>query len=229
MNKRGLAALDVLLILCFQSEAGNGEIEEILKQAGAMRAIELNPSTSTPAIATATTMVNENFVAMTLTTTNNEISSIAFLNYFKYNKERNKPGDVKNCLLVIATLIVTAMYQAVLSPPGGAWQDNNSGGGSGSASKAHGFSVALYMMLVLTTEFPVQLELRASIVINESTSFMLTSSRGCFYRYVHKSKRCSSVDSGDLGPKTLVDSGVGHHCGFDIGIVDLALSKATPW
>ncbi|CAL5331259.1 unnamed protein product [Camellia sinensis] len=52
---------------------------------------------------------------------------------------------------------------------------------------------------------------------------------GCFYRYVHKSKRCSSVDSGELGPKTLVDSGVGHHCGFDIGIVDLALSKATPW
>ncbi|CAL5382605.1 unnamed protein product [Camellia sinensis] len=121
MNKRGLAALDVLVILCFQSEAGNGEIEEILKQAGAMRAIELNPSTSTPTIATATTMVNENFVAMTLTTTNNEISSTAFLNYFKYNKERNKPGDVKNCLLVIATLIVTAMYQAVLSPPGGAW------------------------------------------------------------------------------------------------------------
>ncbi|KAI8026688.1 hypothetical protein LOK49_LG02G00875 [Camellia lanceoleosa] len=137
MNKRGLAALDVLLILCFQSEAGNGEIEEILKQAGAMRAIELIPSTSTPAIATTTAMVNENFVATKLTTTNNEISSITFLNYFKYNKERNNPGDVKNCLLVIATLIVIATYQVVLSPPSGAWQDNNFGGGGGSASKAH--------------------------------------------------------------------------------------------
>ncbi|THG00404.1 uncharacterized protein LOC114296743 [Camellia sinensis] len=101
-----------------------------------MRAIELNPSTSTLAIATTTAMVNENMVATTLTTTNNEISSIAFLNYFMYNKERNKLGDVKNCLLGIATLIVTSTFQAVRSPPSGAWQDNNSSGG-GSASKAH--------------------------------------------------------------------------------------------
>ena len=55
-------ALDVRLILCFESEAGNGEFEEILNQAGAMRAIELNPSTSIPAIVTATAMVNENGV-----------------------------------------------------------------------------------------------------------------------------------------------------------------------
>ncbi|KAL7242299.1 hypothetical protein ACSBR1_014795 [Camellia fascicularis] len=35
--------------------------------------------------------------------------------------------------------------------------------------------------------------------------------------------RCSSVDSRELGPKVLADSGVAHHRGFDIGVVDSML------
>ncbi|KAJ0047629.1 hypothetical protein Pint_15764 [Pistacia integerrima] len=36
------------------------------------------------------------------------------------------PSDVRNVILVVAILIATAAYQAGLSPPGGAWQDEYS-------------------------------------------------------------------------------------------------------
>ncbi|XP_019082400.1 PREDICTED: uncharacterized protein LOC104699447 [Camelina sativa] len=44
-----------------------------------------------------------------------------WLDYFKYKKDRVSPKDVRN---VIAILIATATYQAVLSPPGGVWQED---------------------------------------------------------------------------------------------------------
>ncbi|CAA2972947.1 ankyrin repeat-containing BDA1-like, partial [Olea europaea subsp. europaea] len=44
--------------------------------------------------------------------------------YFKFDKAKETPSEVRSVLLVVATLITTATYQAVLSPPGGVWQED---------------------------------------------------------------------------------------------------------
>ncbi|XP_054814083.1 uncharacterized protein LOC129314598 [Prosopis cineraria] len=43
---------------------------------------------------------------------------------FRYQKSRDSVGDVRTALLTVAVLMATATYQAVLSPPGGLWQDD---------------------------------------------------------------------------------------------------------
>ncbi|XVE86169.1 hypothetical protein DITRI_Ditri18aG0014300 [Diplodiscus trichospermus] len=48
-------------------------------------------------------------------------------------ESKNMSSDTRNALLVVAVLIITATYQASLSPPGGVWPgDNNNSNGSGS-------------------------------------------------------------------------------------------------
>lgn len=44
--------------------------------------------------------------------------------YFNNLGNGNRCKSPRNTILVVAVLIVTATYQAVLSPPGGYWQDN---------------------------------------------------------------------------------------------------------
>ncbi|CAE6132224.1 unnamed protein product [Arabidopsis arenosa] len=49
------------------------------------------------------------------------------LSNLSMNKDRSiNASDPRNAILVVAILIVTATYQAGLSPPGGFWQDNSS-------------------------------------------------------------------------------------------------------
>ncbi|KAL7264390.1 hypothetical protein ACSBR1_002359 [Camellia fascicularis] len=54
-------------------------------------------------------------------------------------------------------------------------------------------------------------------------NFRLSNIKGCYYCFVYKRESCSSVDSGELEPEALVDSGVAHRCGFDISFVDSTL------
>nr|POE75358.1 hypothetical protein CFP56_19074 [Quercus suber] len=42
---------------------------------------------------------------------------------FQYNPKKDKAGDVRNILLVVATLIATVTFQAGVNPPGGVWQE----------------------------------------------------------------------------------------------------------
>ncbi|KAA8515829.1 hypothetical protein F0562_018560 [Nyssa sinensis] len=114
LNKRGLTALDVLLIV--QSESGDREIGEILQQAGAMA-----QATAVDEIQLVTT--NNPSDHDEAVTEQRQHESVQWPDYFKYNKIRDSPSEVRNCLLVIAALIATATYQAVLSPPGGVGQD----------------------------------------------------------------------------------------------------------
>ncbi|KAG6635877.1 ankyrin repeat-containing protein BDA1-like isoform X2 [Carya illinoinensis] len=44
---------------------------------------------------------------------------------FVFREYMELGNDTRNMLLVVATLAVTATYQAALSPPGGVWQDNS--------------------------------------------------------------------------------------------------------
>ncbi|KAJ8573405.1 hypothetical protein K7X08_009916 [Anisodus acutangulus] len=112
-NEGGLTPLDVLGL--FQSEAGEREIEEMLREAGPMRARESQTTSQESTI-----RVNEE----------SRSPAKKLLDYFKYDTIKDSPGSVRNTLLVLAVLIATATYQAVLSPPGGIWQDDNWGTGN---------------------------------------------------------------------------------------------------
>ncbi|KAI4356201.1 hypothetical protein L6164_000242 [Bauhinia variegata] len=103
-NESGLKALDVLLQ--FQSEAGDLEIEATLLKAGAIRSRGVSSSVEPSRFASRTEELED---------------------FFRYKKGRDKPSDVRTALLTVAALILTATYQAALSPPSGLWQDDGSG------------------------------------------------------------------------------------------------------
>lgn len=182
MNKTGLTALDVLLI--FPSEAGDREIKEILHSAGAKRAqdIAFPPSS----------FGTQNHARLNSTTTVETcpMQPNNLVNYFRFHRGRDSPGEARSALLVIAVLVATATYQVGLSPPGGVWQDNSGTNQSNSTAtnKAHfagqsifsslgiisfgifvlfnsiGFSVSLYMISILTSKFPMHFELQICLL-----------------------------------------------------------------
>ncbi|KAJ9678598.1 hypothetical protein PVL29_020695 [Vitis rotundifolia] len=182
MNKTGLTALDVLLI--FPSEAGDREIKEILHSAGAKRAQDI----AFPPASFGT----QNHARLNRTTTVETCSMQPnnLVNYFRFHRGRDAPGEVRSALLVIAVLVATATYQVGLSPPGGVWQDNSGTNQSNSTAtnKAHfagqsifstlgiisygifvlfnsiGFSVSLYIISILTSKFPMHFELQICLL-----------------------------------------------------------------
>ncbi|KAI4353271.1 hypothetical protein L6164_002234 [Bauhinia variegata] len=100
-NENGLTPLDVLL-LC-QNDSGDILIERAFLGAGAMTSRGISTSLEASQI----TSRNEEFL--------------------KQRKDRDQPNDAHAALLTIATLILSATYQAVLSPPSGLWQDDGLG------------------------------------------------------------------------------------------------------
>ncbi|KAL6131782.1 hypothetical protein ACLB2K_070155 [Fragaria x ananassa] len=101
--------------------------------------------------------------------------------FFKFKRGRDSPSDVRTVLLVVAVLVATASYEIALNPPGGLWSDTNlSKNGTepphlagtsniasyyplysifGAIFNCIGFSVSLQMIYILTTGFPLRLEL----------------------------------------------------------------------
>nr|GMD62140.1 pentatricopeptide repeat-containing protein At1g02150 [Ipomoea batatas] len=166
LNNAGLTPLDVLLI--FQSEAGDREIEEMLRRAGGARARDFSLQ-SLEADRTATSDLDQG---------RPQSPAKQLLNYFKYDTIKDSPARVRNTLLVIAVLIATATYQAVLSPPGGVWQDDSNDHVAGKSvmgshkpiayslflvSNSVGFFTSLHIICLLTNAFPLHLELQISI------------------------------------------------------------------
>ncbi|KAL7125955.1 hypothetical protein ABFS83_14G151800 [Erythranthe nasuta] len=178
LNEKGLTPLDVLL-----SRGSDSEIEEILSLYGATRAQETNP-----------------FLEIQIETPRGERNtgrpkseSKKLQDYFKYDKTKESASKARNTLLVIAVLIATAAYQAVLSPPGGVWQDDftpgtdatkNSTTAAGKRHKAGqavmgtqnqvsyglfllfnsiGFFMSLHMMDFLTQGLSMKFELRIAL------------------------------------------------------------------
>ncbi|WVY97626.1 hypothetical protein V8G54_029777 [Vigna mungo] len=89
---------------------------------------------------------------------------------FTYKPNRDSINDVRNILLTVAALMITATYQAVLSLPGGVWQedtDQYSAGKSIVATKSRGtfllfilgnsigYCTSFHMIIWLTSYFPM--------------------------------------------------------------------------
>lgn len=107
LNKKGLTPLDVLL-----SQGGDDdhEIRELLILAGATTSLVHPPS--------------QNQRVQERRRDPPESTYEKFRAFFKYDRLKESPSEARNTLLVIAVLIATATYSAVLSPPGGVWQDD---------------------------------------------------------------------------------------------------------
>jgi hypothetical protein len=179
INHTGITALDVILL--FPSEAGDREIVEILRSAGAMRARDTVPSTVTNS---QTSTDNPSTPERCWSNRDNLVE------YFKFKKDRDSPSEARGTLLVIAVLVATATFQVGVGPPGGVWQDtsipdqknitsNNTAHFAGQSIMATtntvgfmlfvffnsvGFSMSLYMLYVLTSKFPLQFELQICLL-----------------------------------------------------------------
>ncbi|KAB2629794.1 ankyrin repeat-containing protein [Pyrus ussuriensis x Pyrus communis] len=187
VNDRGLTALD----LVFPNETGDWEMEAILRGAGVLRAgdivhsgVQFSNSHSH----------NHNHTSSETHQLQQEQQEQQMTNrweFFQFKKGRDSPSDARTALLVIASLVATATFQVGLNPPNGIWQNssgvNNNGTRSsnepvheagksimGSYSEVSfvifvvlnsiGFYFSLYTMIVLTANFPLQLELQICII-----------------------------------------------------------------
>ncbi|CAB4301595.1 unnamed protein product [Prunus armeniaca] len=181
VNHSGLTPLDLLLI--FPSEAGDREMEAILRGAGAMRAGDVVHSG----------VPSHNHPHFPMESDTNPLQQPDNLvEFVEFKKGRDSPSDPRNALLVVTVLVATATYQVAANPPGGVWQDAvlNKNGTTSNTSNASthyagtdipgsyypaffiafavfnsiGFSMSLHMIKILTTNFPLQLELHVCIV-----------------------------------------------------------------
>ncbi|KAL0007519.1 hypothetical protein SO802_009021 [Lithocarpus litseifolius] len=91
---------------------------------------------------------------------------------FAYNPKKDQAGDVRNILLIVATLIAAVTFQSGVNPPGGVWQDTKDGHVAGSAIYASreadfyvflifntlALSTSVLVIMSLTYNFPFHLE-----------------------------------------------------------------------
>ncbi|CAN6575572.1 unnamed protein product [Malus baccata var. baccata] len=188
VNDRGLTALD----LVFPNETGDWEMDAILRGAGALKAGDIVHSGVQFSNSHSHNHNHTSSEAHQLQQQQQqEQQKTNRWEYFQFKKGRDSPSDARNALLVVASLVATATFQVGLNPPKGIWQDssdvNNNGTGSsnepvhlagrsimGSYSEVSfvyfvvfnsiGFYFSLYTMIVLTVNFPLQLELQICII-----------------------------------------------------------------
>ncbi|XVF11313.1 hypothetical protein REPUB_Repub08aG0016400 [Reevesia pubescens] len=174
VNHCNVSALDMLLM--FPSEAGDREILDILRDAGALRARDI--ALSGPIASSSDPGIPSEIC---------HLQPKELVEYFKFKKGRDSPSEARGTLLIIAALVAAATFQVAFNPPCGIWKDNyfpnQNDTISGNSSKKHlagwsilgttsgvafsffalfnsiGFSISLYMIKILTSEFPLQFEL----------------------------------------------------------------------
>lgn len=172
-NKIGLTALDIFL-LCPCGSYGFSETERQLRTAaGAVNPIR------TP-IQMTHNQVPKHSDFQTRTDNNGALSNCVShphnsISTGPNSSDHGTPSEVRNAMLVVAILIATATYQAVLSPPGGLQLlDPKSGHGVVREDRflrlffvflnSAVFHISLYMIVKLIGKSHMQLELFAAIV-----------------------------------------------------------------
>ncbi|KAF7849727.1 hypothetical protein BT93_L0346 [Corymbia citriodora subsp. variegata] len=121
---------------------------------------------------------------------------------FQYDPTRDSASDVRNILLIIATLIATVTFQGGVNPPGGIWQDNDDGHSAGRAiyasqqiafyvflvSNTFALSTSLLVIVCLTYRFPLVFEIwvaTASMMVTYASAiFAVTPHESVRFRYV---------------------------------------------
>ncbi|TYJ04645.1 hypothetical protein E1A91_A12G106000v1, partial [Gossypium mustelinum] len=89
---------------------------------------------------------------------------------FQYIEDVDKPSDVRNILLVVATLIASVTFQVGVNPPGGVWQEGDHVGKAIYASEPATYSIflisntltlatSMLIIIPLTYKFPFHLEI----------------------------------------------------------------------
>ncbi|KAL3742674.1 hypothetical protein ACJRO7_018055 [Eucalyptus globulus] len=122
--------------------------------------------------------------------------------FFQYDPAHDKPGHVRDILLIIATLIATITFQAGVNPPGGIWQDDKNGHTPGRAiyashqipfyvfliSNTFALSTSLLVIVCLTYRFPLHPEIcvaTASMMVTYASAiFAVTPHESVRFRYV---------------------------------------------
>ncbi|KAF7849404.1 hypothetical protein BT93_L0830 [Corymbia citriodora subsp. variegata] len=122
--------------------------------------------------------------------------------HFQYDPTRDSASEVRNILLIIATLIATVTFQGGVNPPGGIWQDNDDGHSAGRAiyashqiafyvflvSNTFALSTSLLVIVCLTYRFPLHFEIwvaTASMMVTYASAiFAVTPHESVRFRYV---------------------------------------------
>ncbi|XVF83504.1 hypothetical protein PTKIN_Ptkin16aG0493800 [Pterospermum kingtungense] len=115
-NLEGLTALDILQ-LRNQGQVNNRETTTMLAKAGGLTGSSLSSLSK----------LRKNAHYFQSRITYGEKLAINFA-----RERKNMSSDMRNALLVVAVLIITATFQASLSPPGGVWQGDSNNPSSGS-------------------------------------------------------------------------------------------------
>ncbi|KAL3738991.1 hypothetical protein ACJRO7_020393 [Eucalyptus globulus] len=192
LNDSGSTPLDVLTLS--RRGAGDREIREILVRAGAIRRRgRSNLRASRPV------SVDDDFEGGNDHQLDGELVTSAPQSLSRSD------GEIRNALLVVATLIANATYQSVLQPPSVVERDKNPENSSSAeditysaglvyilflGGNSFGFLVSVQMIIYLTKKFPLRWPLRLSMIAMVLTYFcfslslLITSTNGTATRTV---------------------------------------------
>ncbi|XP_059651003.1 ankyrin repeat-containing protein ITN1-like [Cornus florida] len=127
-NSKGLTAMDLLDIV--MESPNDVQLREILRRAGALGAQDVSPIPSRPSLQQVSESEQTQHEAQSESPTD-------WFKYFKFQLQRDSPGETRNALLVVAALIATVTFQAGVNPPTGLLESKtNSASGNGPPGSA---------------------------------------------------------------------------------------------